>query len=293
MVVDLESLRCFLTAADTLNFRAAARQVALSPAAFSDRIKRLEDDLDAALFVRTTRSVQLSEQGRRLLPKAQALLDDARALKEVLHDDRPLPVELTIGTRFELGLSWLLPAVRALEHTWPHLTVHLVFGDSPDLLRQLAEGRLDGVVTSSRLHSAKWDAFKLHREEYVFVASPNLPPMTSAADAEQHTLVDASPELPLFRYLLDAAAVDVDWRFARQLFVGTIAGIRQRVLAGDGVAVLPRYLVQPDLDAGTLVHLLDDQPLHEDHFRLVVPSKSPQRRALSELADDLRRHPLQ
>lgn len=53
--MDLESLRCFAAAAATLNFRAAARRVALSPGAFSDRLRRLEEELGVPLFVRTTR----------------------------------------------------------------------------------------------------------------------------------------------------------------------------------------------------------------------------------------------
>ena len=55
MVPDLESLRCFEAGATHLNFRVAAKAVGLSPAALGDRIKRLEDQLDARLFVRTTR----------------------------------------------------------------------------------------------------------------------------------------------------------------------------------------------------------------------------------------------
>ena len=51
---DLDSLRCFITAAEQRHFRSAARAVGLSPAAFSDRIKRLELGLGASLFSRTT-----------------------------------------------------------------------------------------------------------------------------------------------------------------------------------------------------------------------------------------------
>src|SRR5882762_2806257 len=81
--MDFDSLRCFDAAATTLNFRAGAGRVHLSPAAFSDRIHRLEDDLGAMLFVRTTRQVELSDAGRRLLPLAREVLASAARLQAV------------------------------------------------------------------------------------------------------------------------------------------------------------------------------------------------------------------
>src|SRR3954469_8419447 len=78
--MDFDSLRCFDAAATTLNFRAAAGRVHLSPAAFSDRMQRLEESLGATLFERTTRQVNLSDAGRRLLPLARELLAGAERL---------------------------------------------------------------------------------------------------------------------------------------------------------------------------------------------------------------------
>ena len=68
MDLDLDSLRCFDAAATTLRFRAAAARVHLSAAAFSDRIRRLEESLDVSLLRRTTRKVALTDAGQRLLP---------------------------------------------------------------------------------------------------------------------------------------------------------------------------------------------------------------------------------
>ena len=70
----VDSLRCFCAAAKVLNFRAASRAVSLTPAAFGQRIKQLEEQLGAQLFVRTTRSVRLSTAGLSLLPVAQRAL---------------------------------------------------------------------------------------------------------------------------------------------------------------------------------------------------------------------------
>ena len=102
---DLTSLRCFEAAARHDSFRSAAAEVALSPAAFSDRIARLEDELGERLFERSTRSLALNTAGLRLLPHARALLHDAARLGDVVRSAALPPFTMTLGTRFELGLS--------------------------------------------------------------------------------------------------------------------------------------------------------------------------------------------
>jgi DNA-binding transcriptional LysR family regulator len=290
--MDFDSLRCFDAAATTLNFRAGAGRVHLSPAAFSDRIHRLEDDLGAPLFVRTTRQVELSDAGRRLLPLARELLAGAERLRAVGRGpaDRS-PYELYVGTRYELGLSWLCPLLTELERTRPERTIHLYNGDGPDLVLRLERGDLDAIVASVRLTSPKLSYAALHPEDYVFVSKR--PCLKRREDARALTLVDVSRDLPLFRYLMDAAPDAEPWPFARVEHMGGIGNIRRRLFDGDGrVAVLPRYFVQPDLAAKRLVRLLPRAALRSDSFRLVWRTGHPRTAELLALADELRSCPL-
>jgi DNA-binding transcriptional LysR family regulator len=290
--MDFDSLRCFDAAATTLNFRAAAARVCLSPAAFSDRMQRLEDELGVALFKRTTRQVSLSDAGHRLLPVARQLLDGAERLRTMGREpDRALPYELYIGTRYELGLSWLCPALKELAKSRPERTLHLYNGDTPDLLLRLERGDLDGVVASMRLTSPNLSYAALHQEEYVFVAERR--GLRRREDASEFVLVDVSRDLPLFRYFLDALPDAEPWPFARVEYMGGIGNIRRRVLDGDArVAVLPRYFVKPDLDSGRLVRLFHKVALRSDAFRLVWRRDHPRAKELLNLADELREMPL-
>lgn len=292
--MDLDSLACFTAAARHLSFRRAAREVHLSPAAFSDRIARLEENLNARLFDRTTRRVALTSAGERLLPGARRLLADAADLPAVVRDDGLAPpVTLTLGTRHELGVSWVLPTLESIDV--PHRTVHLRFSDSHALLDALRAGTVDGVVTSFRLTSPGLTYATLHPERYAFVASPALlatTPLDGPHDGESHTLLDVHADLPLFRYLLDAYPGPDAWSFGRTRWVGTIAAIRQLVLAGRGVAVLPRYYVADDLDNQRLTTLMPEVEPVQDWFRLVWRRDSPREAALQELATELRQFPL-
>jgi DNA-binding transcriptional LysR family regulator len=291
---DLDSLRCFLAAADRDTFRAAASDVGLSPAAFSERISRLEDLLGAALFDRAGRGLPLTPAGRRLQPEAQAVLERVeRCVIAVDEVDRQAPYDLTLGTRYELGLSWLVPALAPLAVAHPERTLNLYFGQHADLVQRLRAGAVQAVVTSGRLAEEGLAYAPLHAEDYVLVGCPSAAPRLEGPDqAPSFTLLDASPAMPLFRYLLDADDSGAPWAWGRVRSLGTIAAIRHQALAGVGVAVLPRYFVQPDLDAGRLERLLPEAPLRADAFRLVWRAGDASAGALRDLARELRALPL-
>lgn len=289
--MDLESLRCFVAVAEALHFRAAGERVALSPAAVSERVRRAEDDVGALLFERTTRTVRLTDAGRRLLPHARKLLAEAAACRAIAAgDDAARPFELTLGTRYELGLSWLCPALPRFAAERPERTLHLYMGDTGALLERVERGTIDAAVLSARITRPALDQARLHEEHYAFVTADTGP--GTAAEARRFVLIDATPDLPLFRYLLDVLPDRDPWRFGQVLHLGGIGAIRSQVLAGRGVAVLPRYFVADDLAAGRLVELLPDTPPRSDHFRLIWRLGHPLADELVRLADTLRALPL-
>lgn len=296
MLPDLESLRCFHAAAHHLNFRVAAKSVGLSPAAFGDRIKRLEELYDVRLFERTTRRVVLTPAGERLWPQARRCLDEASRCREVVAESEArTPFALTIGTRFELGMSWMTPALSILERRRPERMLHLSFGDTPALLGELQRSEIDCVITSARITAAGLDYARLHEERYVFVGGKKLigaQPLSRRDHAANHTLLEINAELPLFRYFLDARPGGEVWSFARTQFLGTIGPVRKRVLEGAGVAVLPLYFVERDLDKNRLVRLMPRVNMPVDWFRLVWHKDHPRQNDLRALAGELSLLPL-
>lgn len=292
----LDSLRCFLAAARLLNFRAAAKSVALTPTAFSQRIRQLEDQLGVALFTRTTRSVRLSAEGGALLPVAERCIAAAEdCVRAVRGDPKSAPIEFTIATRHELGLSWLLPAYDSITDAFPHLAIQLHFGSGPDLMFRVASMQADCAVSSARISDARLDAVPIHREEYVFVGAPKLlakVPCKTVRDLREHILLDSDASLPLFRYVQEALNVPEGVRFQRVVRLGTIEAIRRRAVAGAGLAVLPEYLVAADLKAKRLVRALPRVHPQHDYFRLVFRRDSPRRELMDALAKHLAKMPL-
>jgi DNA-binding transcriptional LysR family regulator len=295
MLPDLESLRCFDAAAKHLNFRLAARAVALSPAAFGDRIRRLEELLEARLFERTTRRVVLTPEGERLLLQARRCLDEAERCRDVVQGGRPSPYQVTIGTRFELGMSWVTPSLSVLERARPERQLHVYFGDTPALLEALRREEIDCLITSARISRAGLSYARLHEERYVFVGSKRLleeRPLKSKDHAGHHTLLELHADLPLFRYFLDARPGGEDWTFRHTQYLGTIGPVRTRALEGAGVAVLPRYFVEGDLARRRLVPIMPRVSMPVDWFRLIWRKDHPRQQALYDLAEELTALPL-
>jgi DNA-binding transcriptional LysR family regulator len=292
----IDSLRCFVEAARLLNFRKAARKVGLTPAAFGARIRQLEDQMGAPLFQRTTRVVTLTERGFALVPYARRCIDSAEDCVHAGRGDKGAPVtEIVLGTRHELGLSWVVPQLGALARKLPQMELHLYFGSGSDLLIRVRTAEVDCAITSARLADTKIDAISLHEESYAFVGATSLlarVPFTRPEHARDHTLLDASTELPLFSYFRDAHKGKT-YEFSRIVRLGAIGAIRLRALEGAGVAVLPEYLIGEDLRKKRFKRIMPSVTPLADYFRLVFRNDDPRRSLFEALAKHLAASPLQ
>jgi DNA-binding transcriptional LysR family regulator len=292
---DLDSLRCFVEGARYLNFRAASRAVGLSPAALGQRIRALEEQLDVTLFNRTTRKVELTEAGLAMLQPARRALEAAQHCAAAARGKLgPAPQDLLVGTRHELGLSWLLPMFPVLEEQLPQVTFHLYFGSGTDLEARVRTQEIDCAISSRRISDPSLEGIRIHEETYVLVAAPSLlaeRPLSDPADAAAHVVVDVNRDLPLMHYYRDApAAAPLAFRSLRTM--GTISAIREVVVAGQGVAVLPEYLIRSDLEAGRLAELLPQTQLLTDHFRLVHRRDDPRAVLLRDVTRIMSTQPL-
>ena len=114
--MDLRHMRCFAALARELHFGRAAERLGMAQSALSANLRALEDDLDARLFDRTTRRVELTQAGRALLPKAQAVLagmEDARAAV-LAETTRARPV-LRVGGVDSATFSVIPAAIRRVK----------------------------------------------------------------------------------------------------------------------------------------------------------------------------------
>jgi DNA-binding transcriptional LysR family regulator len=144
MHIDLRQLRYFVAVAEELNFQRAAARVFISQPALSQQIARLEDELGVQLFVRTTRSVQLTKGGAQLLEGARALLAQARQLFDgVRSAAQAFERVLRIAYPEYLNPPFIPAALREFSLQHPDVRLERINATSTEAVPLLRSGKLD------------------------------------------------------------------------------------------------------------------------------------------------------
>ncbi|GIJ29656.1 LysR family transcriptional regulator [Micromonospora qiuiae] len=147
--METQLLEVFRAVARHGSITAAARQLRFTQSAVSRQIAALEADIGARLFDRLPRGVTLSEEGRLLLPHAEALLDRLVAVRRDLDELRGLGSgRLRVGA-FPTAVAALVPrALASFRAAYPQVALSLVEGMTPSLLDRLTAGEADIAVVS-------------------------------------------------------------------------------------------------------------------------------------------------
>ena len=233
---NLESLRCFVLAATHTNFRTAARKAALSPAAFGARIRRLEGATRPASVPAHDAPGRADGARRGGYPQAKSCIEQAVRCAAPLERDEPVPFDLVLGSRFDVGLRWVVPAFGALERTRPERRLHAAFGNVDQLMPRIFRDEVQCVLTTARLGNPNLISTPFRGiSSTCSSAKPALlekNPLVRPEDAARHVLLDFDADLPLFRFFRDARPPKETWTFQRQQYLSIVAAVRARVLEG-------------------------------------------------------------
>lgn len=163
-------LRTFVTVVETRNYSKAATVLGLSQPTVSSQIKRLQQQLNSALFDKSNPGVQLTTQGETVLEYAQRILSLADDLSNQLTLQDAQSAEICIGISDEVRWN-IITALTSLRGEDPDLNFRTYRGSSGDLLERFNRGELDiCAVTQNTEISA--DALSSWRETLVWAAAP-------------------------------------------------------------------------------------------------------------------------
>ncbi len=271
---ELESIRVFLAVAELESFAGAARQLGLTPASVTRTVAALEDKLRLQLLVRTTRRVSLTSAGAlyaaRVKPLAQGL---ARAVDETREAQGMSAGGIRISAPMSLGLE-VLPAVLsqfATLHPQTHVAVNL-----SDRFVDIVEEDFDLAI---RVSGPPTDKSTIWRKICKV-------PRVLAASAD-YVAARGLPQTPddLTNYdclSFDAEAREEVWELSKgatrrsHKVEGTFSANNGDLLAklalnGEGIALVPRFIVAADLKAGRLIEVLPDWTISEIWLTLYYP----------------------
>ena len=139
----LDGVEAFLSVARHRSFRKAATELAVTPSAISQAVRALEARIGAALFIRTTRSVGLTEAGERFLVRAKPAFEELIAASEVARDLGQLPAGLLRLTAPRAVLTHLNQLIASFCEAYPDVEVEVAA--SADLVDIAAKGFDAGI----------------------------------------------------------------------------------------------------------------------------------------------------
>jgi DNA-binding transcriptional LysR family regulator len=252
------AIQVFVEVAERGGFAAAARKLAMSPPAVTRAVALLEDRLGTRLFVRTTRSVRLTESGERFLQDSRRILLDLEEAEDAAVGSHAAPRgELRITAPVLFGRMFVAPILGGFLDRYPLVSAQTVFVDR--VVNLMDEG-LDVAIRIGELPDSSLTAVRAGTVRRVVFASPDyirrhgLPQRPE--DLSNHRLIQslamgAASEWP-FRE--DGKPISV--RVAPRLRMNTNDAVIELAVRGWGLSCLLSYQIAPYLADGRLQTVL-------------------------------------
>lgn len=258
-VGNVVAMMSFAAVASTGSFSAAARLLNCSKAAVSRQIARLESDIGLTLLVRTTRKVSLTPAGRELHDRCARIVDEVNEANQVMAGMLTTPRgDLKVNAPVVSTLFGITEVIPRFVRQYPDVRVFVNLSDSKvDLL----QGTFDAAFWVGEPYDTSLEAVKLRDYEMVVAGAPDYfrrrSKPTTPSDLKEH---DCIIETHLSR--------PGEWRLSSNETIAVSRGpltsnsvrmTRAALVAGMGIAFLPRFLIADDIAARRLVPVLADR----------------------------------
>ncbi|AET91259.1 LysR family transcriptional regulator [Burkholderia sp. YI23] len=263
MKTNTDELLVFVTVIDAGSMTAAAEMLQQTVSGVSRTLTRLEKKLDATLVRRTTRRLQLTDEGELFLARARAILAAMEDAEETMarHRERPAG-RLRVDAASPFVLHCIVPHVQAFAALYPEITLELT---SNERIVDLLEQRVDIAIRIGALQDSTLRARALGSSRLRVLASP-----AYLAEHGEPRDIDELMRARLIGFTAPESLNDwplADTRDGRGAsFVSIRAAIaassgetiRQLALDGGGIACLAEFMTAADVRAGRLRTILDD-----------------------------------
>ena len=291
-ISDLNDLRLFAEVVERGSFTAAARALGLQTSKLSRRVRALEEELGVRLLNRTSRSLSLTETGRLFHQHCLALVAESRAAKEIVDQTRAQP-QGTVRVSCPVGLLSSGIAEIIAQYMLDHPQVQVLLDATNRRVDVIEEG-LDFAIRARQppLEDTDLAVRQLGLSTFVLAASPGLiarhaAPASLDALKDWPTLAMANSGERYVWNLIDASGQAFSLTHRPRLATDDFSSLRIAATLGVGVAMLPRELVDEDVQAGRLRVLLPNLSSGAGLVHAVFPSRRGMVPAVRHLLDAL------
>jgi DNA-binding transcriptional LysR family regulator len=271
-----ERLFLFSEVAKQLSFTEAAASLGISRGYLSEQIRQLEKEVGRPLLIRTTRSVRLTPQGEMILSSMGQVKADLLMLdKRIRHDNDDISGRIRITAPSQLTQRHLLNICH--EFTQLHPQVHFSI-DCSYTLHDLTRNDFDLAFRATATPPQNMVAKKLFDYQQICCAAP--------AYLQQHGTPNSIEDLHHHQCL--TATEQTHWTFnAQSILINSCLSVndnhmlKQLALLGRGIIVGPEYLVDKEIQAGTLQAILTTETMNASTTYLIHPQLVQQSARLS------------
>ncbi|RZL64905.1 MAG: LysR family transcriptional regulator [Variovorax sp.] len=274
MKTTLEELLAFRAVVDTGSITAAADQLQQTVSGVSRALGRLEKKLGTTLLRRTTRRLELTEEGRTFLARARAILDAMDAAEDEIAAHRQAPAGLLrVNAAAPFMLHAVVPLMPAFSVLYPQIRLEL---NTDDLNVDLLQQRTDIAIRIGELRDSTLHARPLCTSRLRVLASPAYIAQHGkprrVADLAGRTCIGNSQVASLNHWPLRGAHGDT-YDSAPVLTASSGETMRHLALAGMGIVCLADFMTGADRESGALVQLLAKdtvdmrQPVNAVYYR--------------------------
>jgi DNA-binding transcriptional LysR family regulator len=270
----LGTLNVFVQTAEGGSFVAASQRLGLSSSAVGKAIARLEQEIGARLFHRSTRSMTLTEEGSFFLDSCRRILSELDAAQAQLSRSQSKPAGL-LRVSFPLTGMLLMPAIAAFMDAYPEINLDL---DFTDRLVDVIEEGFDAVVRTGEVRDTRLMNRKLGSFRHRIVASPdylkaegfpNSPEDLLHHRCMHHRYANSGKLEP---WPLNSNGKDLRILLPTTTIASTLEPLIHLAENGYGVTCLPNFAVAQQIKAGKLVPLLDEFMVESGVFRVLWPT---------------------
>jgi DNA-binding transcriptional LysR family regulator len=277
-IEDLNDLRLFAEVVEQGSFTAAARAHGAQTSKLSRRVRALEEELGVRLLNRSTRSLSLTEVGRRFHQHCIALVAESNAAKDVIDQTKSEPQGIV---RISCPVGLLESRVAAIVSPYLEANPRVqVVIDATNRPVDVIEEGLDFAirVRFPPLEDSDLAVRQLGWSVQILVASPKLAarhprPATIESLAEWPTLSMSSRSEQFVWNLEDAQGGTRAWAHRPRLVTDDLAMLRNAAIRGVGLALLPGESVKADIEAKRLRHILPDLATKPGVVHAIFPTR--------------------
>jgi DNA-binding transcriptional LysR family regulator len=265
----LAAIGAFVGVAERGGFAAAARHLRLNPSAVTRAVQALEAELGVQLFMRSTRSVRLTDAGTRYLAHARRILGELDVAERDMRDTRAVPSgRITVTAPVQFGRLHVRPAVSRFLARFPEVRVRLRLDDA---ISSLVDEGIDVAIRIGNLADSSLVARRVGWTRRLLVASPAYlarrgTPATPEALLD-HDIAGIASDVGHTEWQVGGVTLRLHPRFASD----SIDAVLGHVLDGGGIAFLLSYQVTGSIASGQLVELLPDHAPDRVPIHLVHP----------------------